>query len=129
MSAVVLDASALLALLLNETGAERVRAALADASMSTANLAEIVSYLTRQELTEAEIRELLMPLPIAWTDFDADLAYRAGMLTPQTKSAGLSLGDRACLALAQRSAVAALTADRSWASVGEKVGIAIETIR
>ena len=58
-----------------------------------------------------------------------DLAYRAGALEPVTRREGLSLGDRACLALAERHGVPALTADRSWAAAGARLGIAVELIR
>ena len=59
--------------------------------------------------------------------FDAELAYRAGMLRSATRPAGLSLGDRACLALAERLGLPALTADRAWGAL--QVGIPVDVIR
>lgn len=125
----VLDASALLALLLDEPGGEKVRAVLADASISTVNLAEVVTHYARNGASEAEIREVLDPLPFDRIDFDADLALACGLMLPATRAAGLSLGDRACLALARRLAVSAITADRSWSTVNEAVGVTVELLR
>jgi PIN domain nuclease of toxin-antitoxin system len=129
MIAAVLDASALLALLLAEPGADRVGAALADTAMSTVNLAEVIGHFARNGAKEANIRLVLDPLPIERVAFDSELAYAAGLLLPATKSGGLSFGDRACLALARRLGVKALTADRTWPAMGKAAGVAIELIR
>ena len=129
MSDAVLDASALLALLLAEPGAERVRAALADAAVSAVNLGEIVGHFARHGASEAQARSVLDPLPVDWVPFDEELAYGVGLLVPATRPAGLSFGDRACLALARRLGVRALTADRAWPSVAASVGVEIELIR
>lgn len=66
-------------------------------------------------------------LGVTIVDFDADSAHRTGALRPATRQAGLSLGDRACLALAQQLGVPALTADRSWGRLG--LDVAVTTIR
>ena len=129
MTSTVLDASALLALLRAEPGAERVRAVLADSAMSAANLAEVVSYLARNGADEAGVRQVLVPLPIAWISFDDALAYDAGMLVAATKSAGLSFGDRAYLALARHLHLPAMTADRAWFSITSAVGVTVDLIR
>jgi len=125
----VLDASALLALLLDEPGGEKVRALLPDASISTVNLAEVVAHYARNGASKAEIGEVLGPLPIDRIDFDADLAVACGLMLPATRAAGLSLGDRACVALAKRLGVSAITADRSWSTVSEAVGVEVELVR
>jgi len=88
----VLDASALLGLLRSEPGAERVRALLPDASMSTVNLAEVVDHFARNGAAEAKILEVLQLLPIKLVPFTDELATVAGMLAPLTRTAGLSLG-------------------------------------
>jgi PIN domain nuclease of toxin-antitoxin system len=129
MTQAVLDASALLALLLAEPGGDAVRAVLADAAMSTINLSEVVAHYARNGIGEAQIRQVLDPLPFERVPFDDDLAYAAGVLLPATRQAGLSLGDRACLALARRLGCRALTADRAWTGIGEATGVAIELIR
>ena len=125
----VLDASALLALLLGEPGADKVRATLADSAVASVNLSEIVGYFARNGVAEKDIRLVLDPLPIARIPFDERLAFAAGMLLPTTRKAGLSFGDRACLALATRLGVQALTADRSWQGIAEVVGVDVDVIR
>jgi PIN domain nuclease of toxin-antitoxin system len=125
----VLDASAFLAMLLREPGAEVVRAVLANSAISSVNLAETISYFTRNGATEKDIRSALDPLPIQCVSFDHSQAYIAGLMLPITRSAGLSLGDRACLALAAHLGVKALTADRAWLSLGKAIGVDLELIR
>ncbi len=111
MTLAVLDASALFAAL-GEPGSDKVRAVLAESALSMVN-----------------IRLVLDPLPIDLIGFDAELAVAAGLLLPATRRAGLSIGDRACLALALRLGVPALTADRSWQSIASAVGVEIVLIR
>ncbi len=129
MPAAVLDASALLAMLLGEPGAAVVRAALADAAMSTVNLAEVVGHYARRGAARERIAGVLGPLPVAYVAPDAALAYDAGLLIAVTSPAGLSLGDRTCLALARRLGVPALTAERRWADVADAAGVEVRLIR
>jgi ribonuclease VapC len=129
MIEVVLDASALLALLLGEQGGDEVGTGLAASAMTTVNLGEVVGHFARNGATEADIRLVLDPLPIEWIPFDEDLAFATGLLLPATRKAGLSFGDRACLALAARLGVRALTADRSWLAVAKAVGVEVRAIR
>lgn len=128
MSSCVLDASALLAFLNQERGDEQVAMAITKgAAISTVNLAEVVSRLSGNGVAEAEIHEALDPISLNIIDFDARLAYQVGLLRPLTRQAGLSLGDRACLALAQRLNLPVLTADRVWESLS--LGIVVQVIR
>jgi ribonuclease VapC len=129
MTQAVLDASALLALLLAEPGGNAVRAVLADAAISTVNLSEVVAHYVRNGIDEAQIRQALDPLPFERISFDDNLAYAAGTMLPATRQSGLSFGDRACLALARRLGCRALTADRAWTRIGKAVGVEIELIR
>ncbi len=129
MTVAVLDASALLAMLMGKPGGEVVRPFLADSAMSTLNLSEVVGHFARNGAAGSQIRSALDPLPILHVPFDETLAYEAGLMLPATRPAGLSLGDRACLALAGRMGVRAITADRSWVPVGKQLGIAVELIR
>ena len=76
-----------------------------------------------------EVRELTSQFSAQIVPFDEDLALAAGALAPSTKSASLSLGDRACFALALRLGAKVLTADRVWARVAEAVGVEVELIR
>ena len=130
MSEIVLDASALIAALLGEPGEEKVRAAVAaGAALSTVNLSEVVSHFARRGHGRDAILDLLAPLPIEIVSFDSALAATAGLLVNETRSAGLSLGDRACLALAQHRAAQVMTADRAWSKLGRTLGLDIVVIR
>ncbi|MGO4726887.1 MULTISPECIES: type II toxin-antitoxin system VapC family toxin [unclassified Inquilinus] len=129
MTTTVIDASAILALLLNEPGAQKVAAVLADSVVTTVNLSEVVSYYARSRADKAGIRQMLDALPCERIPFDEDLAYATGLLLPLTRAAGLSLGDRACLALAKRLGVPAVTADRPWQDIAGAVGVTIDLIR
>ena len=114
MAEVVLDASALLALLNAEPGAELVAEALPGAAISAVNLSEVVAKLSDAGMPERAIRQALQPLGLDIVPFDEEQAYEAGLLRIPTKDAGLSLGDRGCLTLARRLNLPALTADRTW---------------
>jgi ribonuclease VapC len=124
----VLDASALLALLQNEPGAEIVASRLPHCVMSAVNLSEVVAKLVDHGLPEADLRAALDVLGIDVREFDSEAAYAAGELRRITRGAGLSLGDRACLALAVRLGAVAVSADRGWAPLAS-VTLRIELIR
>lgn len=118
----------MLALLNNESGSDEVRGALAaGATISAVNLSEVVAKLAEAGMSEAEIRMALDPLIHDVAAFGNTLAYRAGLLRLAIRSAGLSLGDRACLALAQQLGVPALTADHHWQQLS--IGVSIHLIR
>jgi ribonuclease VapC len=124
----VLDSSAVLAYLNQEPGAEIVHAAIAaDAAVVTVNFCEVLTRLLEAGRTMGEIDAELQFLPLTMTVFDEDLARRAAALRGATRHRGLSLGDRACLALAARLGVPAITADRAWSGLG--VGVEIRLIR
>jgi PIN domain nuclease of toxin-antitoxin system len=114
VASIVLDASVILAHINGEPGSERAEAFFGDALISSVNLAEVVGKLAERGASVGLVRAALSRYGLQVAAFDEDLAERAGALRPQTKAFGLSLGDRACLALAQRSALAVLTADRAW---------------
>jgi ribonuclease VapC len=124
----VLDASAVLALLKQEPGSEQVAQVVDDgAAISAVNLSEVVAKLGEADRTEAAIRGVINALDLDVVSFDAELAYRAGLLRSATRAAGLSLGDRACLALAEHLGLPAFTTDRSWASL--RLGATVRVIR
>jgi ribonuclease VapC len=127
VSDVVLDASALLAVLRAEPGAERVEARLEGACIGAVDLSEVVAKLIEDGVPEAEIQRAIGRLELDVHAFDVQHAYVAGILRKVTRTFGLSFGDRACLALAQSLGALALTADRSWSRLD--LGIAIEVIR
>ena len=113
--AVVLDASALLALIWQEPGADAVSEALDKAVMSAVNWAEVVSKLQDRGIDIDAAVPMLSDLPIDVIPFDRELAVAAGALRVRSRHLGLSIGDRACLALAARLSLPACTADKSWA--------------
>lgn len=125
----VLDASALLAALLDEPGRERVDAVMNGAILTSVNLAEIVSYYADHGADPKDISAMLAGLPVVHVAPDGETAVAAGLLRPLTRSAGLSLGDRFCLAQAKRVGGIALTADRAWSEIASIVGVEIELIR
>jgi PIN domain nuclease of toxin-antitoxin system len=113
----VLDASALLAMLNDEPGGERVAGMLPHVRISAVNLSEVVAKLAEHGMPEPAIHSALEGLGLEVIDLDRALAYRAGMLRPSTKALGLSLGDRACLALGLQSDAPVVTADRIWSEL------------
>jgi ribonuclease VapC len=128
VSSSVLDASAILAFDGRESGMEAVRQALAEgAILSAVNLSEVVAKFISRGVSETDIRGRIAALDLEIADFDAESAYKAGLLQSSTARAGLSLGDRACLALAHELDLPVLTADRAWKSLD--LGIDIRMIR
>jgi len=127
VSKYVLDASAVLALLNQETGMDRVAAVLVDSCMGTVNYCEVLGKLIDAGLPEKDARESVELLNVEVIPFDTDMARLAAVLRPTTKALGLSLGDRSCLALALSRRNVALTAERAWAKL--KIGVKVELIR
>jgi PIN domain nuclease of toxin-antitoxin system len=129
----VLDASAVLAYLRDEEGAARVAEAVGDgAVMSAANWAEVLSKVADlgedPEALEARlVGEGLLGSALEIVALESRDAAAIARLRPGTRAAGLSLGDRACLALACRLGLPALTADRAWK--GLALGTEVEAIR
>jgi ribonuclease VapC len=114
MPRAVLDSSAVLAVLNQERGAENVIAVLPDAVMSTVNVAEVIGKLVERGRSPDHARRALEAIGLEAIDYDRPLAERTGELVTMGRERGLSLGDRACLALAEREQAPAITADRSW---------------
>ena len=124
---VVLDASAVLALLNREAGADVVQSHLADAALSVANAIEIGSKLVDGGMCREAAWEAIELLDIELIELDIELAGLATALRRDTRHKGLSLADRACLATAIREKATAVTADRAWA--GLDLPCPIEVIR
>ncbi|MDD5095270.1 MAG: type II toxin-antitoxin system VapC family toxin [Dehalococcoidia bacterium] len=114
MTKIVVDASALLALLNSEAGADVVAESIPEAVISAVNLSEVVGKLCAAGMPEEAIRQALQGLDLEVIPFDEEQAYGAGLLRSVTDDKGLSLGDRACLNMARRLGIPALTADRIW---------------
>ena len=124
---VVLDASALLAYLQDEPGGERVRDVLADSVMSSVNWAEVIGKARDERVDTRGLREDLASLGLALEPFSAEQGEIAGRLKERTRRLGLSLGDRACLALGSDRGETVYTADRAWLHL--ELGVDIEAIR
>lgn len=111
-----------------EPGAAVVAQAMREgAVISAVNLAEVVTKLRDKGADEEAIRADLDTLGLTVIPIDEELAVQTGLLRSATRAAGLSLGDRACLALAKRLGIPALTADRAWATLS--VGVTVQVIR
>lgn len=117
MSRLVLDASALLALLHSEPGSEIVEGAIPGAAMSAVNLSEVAAKLAEEGMPEAAVLETLSNIELDIRPFDSTAALQAGMLRPLTRDLGLSFGDRAFLALGLQLDLPVLTADRHWSDL------------
>jgi PIN domain nuclease of toxin-antitoxin system len=127
MIEVVLDASAILALLNKETGSEEVLKFIGKAAMSTVNLSEVIAKLADAGIPKEDIRQIISHLNLEVIDFNQEQALKSGILRPITKSIGLSFGDRACLALGIILNQPVLTTDRLWVSIN--VGVEVRLLR
>lgn len=127
MSRLVLDASALLAILNQEPGSERWVDRIGSALISSVNLSEVVGKLADVGMPEPDIRAAIEPLGLETVAFDGEQAWTAGLLRPVTRGLALSFADRACLALARQTHLPVLTADREWARL--RIGVRVDLIR
>ena len=127
MSAIVFDSSVLIAILRQEPGSDVGEQSLNDALISTVNLAEVATYLARNSVPPETINQALAAFPIEVVPFDREQGLIAGCLYPACKSLGLSLGDRACLALAKSKNLPVLTADKAWLKL--KINVDVKSIR
>ncbi|MYE34356.1 MAG: type II toxin-antitoxin system VapC family toxin [Gemmatimonadales bacterium] len=125
----VLDASAVLAALLNEPGAVRVERALKrGAAMSSVNVAEVAARLSQDGLSSVTVARVVRGLGVEIIPFDRQAALLSGAYRMRTRRQGLGLGDRACLATASSLGLPVLTADRSWSDL-EIDGVTVVQIR
>ena len=128
MDKIVLDSSALIALIKNEPGAEGVEKILGQIVMSSVNVSEVVGVLLDGEMSLSNVQDCILPLISSIIPFDEEQAFKTASLKKITKSKGLSLGDRACLALGITLQSPVYTADKVWKEV-VLPGIQIHLIR
>ena len=128
MNRIVLDASAILAVINNELGAEKLTPdLLARAVVSTVNLTEVqTKLLSRGWTSDAAWEDATSPVREI-VAFDEEQARIAGDLSAQTRHLGLSLGDRACLALATVLNVPVYTAEKLWKKF--KISVKVHLLR
>ncbi len=123
----VLDASAVLAVALGEPGHERVRSFLPKAVISAVNYSEALAVLVRRGVTVEEAAWMMGALNLPVVPFDEMQAVGAAALLPITSAAGLSFGDRACLAVAEAMNSKAVTAESAWDRL--KLPVKVERVR
>ena len=123
----VLDASAILCLPFAEPGAAEVERSRPDAIVSAVNLAGVVSKLIERGTPDVLARRATAASNPSVVPLDRETAEAAGLMRATTRHAGLSLGDRCCLALAARTGRIAATTDKARANV--EIGVAIELLR
>ena len=121
----IADASAILALLKQEPFGTLDPKRLFRATISAVNLSEVLERLCSGGLSESEAEEAVAELSLRVADFDEPQARLAAYLRPQTRRVGLSLGDRACLALGLHLGSPVITADRVWASLDTGVEVVL----
>ena len=119
MSKIIFDASAILAILHNERGADIAEKYLPHAVLSTVNLSEVVSVLVDIGMPISDAENLIRSLIKEIIPFDEQQAFKTGSLRKNTKKHGLSLGDRACLSLAKLKNLPVLTADKAWSKLNQ----------
>lgn len=114
----LLDASAVLAWLQEERGAEVVDEVLDDSAIASVNAAEVLHKLVGQGASPEQASEILTRLAIPIVDFSSEHLRHVARFSGVS---GLSLGDRTCLAVAEQMGVTAVTADQRWSSLGARV--------
>lgn len=127
MAKAVLDASTVLAYLKAESGADVAADWMANAAISAVNLSEVVAKLIDLGDDARTAIERVAMLPVSIAGFEREAALRAGALREQTRSHGLSLGDRACLAFADIEGLPVVTTDRAWSALD--LGVEVVLIR
>jgi ribonuclease VapC len=121
----VLDASAVLAAFFDEPGADYVAERMSGALLGAVNYSEVVAKLVDRGTPREQILEIMAQLDVEVVPVDRAQATTAGLLRAETRSAGLSLGDRMCLALAIGRNAVALTTDRAWAELELEVTVEV----
>ena len=129
MSRVVVDASALLAFLHDEPGAERVSALLARAVVSTVNWSAVVQKALARGIAVEGMARDFEDLGVEFAPLTLAQSERAAQLWDTAREHGLSLADRACLALAMECEWPVLTADRAWEVPARRNGVAVQWLR
>ena len=122
---IALDASALLAYLFTERGHEHVTAVIDDSCLSSVNLCEVIGRFVRDGHDAQRVLRRLSATAIEFVPFSPEEAALAASLLPQTRRLGLSLGDRACLALAIFRGIPAMTTESSWQDLSLPVSVRV----
>jgi ribonuclease VapC len=129
LSTLVLDASVILAAILGEPGGDDVFDHIEESVVSAVSVAEVYTYAAVHHFPIEAIDAFFAETGVAVLAHDYEQAVATGKLASVTRKAGLSLGDRACLALAQKKQAEVLTADRPWAAFADGLGLRIRLLR
>ena len=129
MPSCVIDTSAVFIDLQNERGASEARKWLRNAAVSSVNLHEIAAKMVEKGASRDQARTVIEKLRLTVHPLSAEEAIEGGFLRIATKAQGLGLGDRACLALAKRLDLPAVTGDRAWAEMADELGIEVVVVR
>ena len=124
-----MDASAILAAILGEAGGDVVFERMDEALISTVNVAEVYTYAAVKGIDMFALDAFFIETGIEIVPFDQAQAVAAGRLAGITRKAGLSLGDRSCLALAQHRDAEVMTADRAWQRIADEAGLRVSLLR
>jgi PIN domain nuclease of toxin-antitoxin system len=127
MNGVILDASAVLAFLQDEPGGEMVRGLLSRSFISAVNWSEVIQKCVANEVDTVSLWEDMAALGVRLQPYTLAQAEIAGRLWPKTREFGLSLGDRACLALGLQTGYPVITADKVWQNLD--INLEIRVIR
>jgi len=120
---IILDASALLAYLHKETGWESVQSVIPESCIGTVNWSEVAQKIAHKGMDVSAVRSLLEELGLTIVPFSVEQAEFAAQLWEESRRLGISLADRACLALAKQHEVRVLTADRVWSELALSIEI------
>lgn len=126
---VVIDAAALMALMLDEPGADVVMHVVRNSAMSAVNLSECLARGVERGATPEDVLAIVRSLEIRVMPFELEDALAAARLREMTRAAGIGIGDRTCMALGQRLNLPVYTADRRMAVTAEAIGLEARLIR
>lgn len=127
MKSCVLDCSVVLAILFDEAGSKNALGYVGHGLCCSVNVTEVIARLVDKGCDANDAASIFSGLGLGVVSFDENLGILAGQLRASTKHLGLSLGDRACLALGMREEAVVVTADRAWQDLD--IDIEIKLIR
>ena len=129
MNGVVLDASAVVAVLIRERGWQAVQSVILDSKMAANNRGEVAQRLLKEGWNRFQIEDAIGALQIEIIPVDGPLALDAAEIREIARAKGLSQADYLCLALAKRMGVVAMTADQKWLEIAGAVGVEVRVVR
>ena len=123
MNKFIIDASAVLVFLNQETGYREISKYMKNSAINSVNLSEVIGKLDDYGVLDRDIEKIIYNLGLEVVDFDFALAFQAGILKKKTKERGLSIGDRACIATGIIKKLPVITSDKIWIEIDLPVKI------